>query len=204
MELDELKGAWAQYDKKLSDSLKLNEELLKKGVIDRSSREMKTPLNYEIGTVIITCILVLFLGVSTYRFASEMKFLLPGLVATILTLSGLISSVKKINVLAKIDYYNTSVVALQKSIHRIQQKAIWSRKVEYYVFPLYFISFAPIFVKAVYNIDIYNKYQIFYVGIILALIIYYPLAIWFYSIGYDKKLKNTSDFLNELNKFEKE
>lgn len=204
MELDELKGAWAQYDKKLSDSLKLNEELLKKSVLDKSSREMKAPLNYEFGTVIVTSILFLFLGVSTYRFASEIKFLIPGLVASILTLSGLISSIKKVNSLAKIDYYNSSVFELQKSINNIKQKAILSRKVEYYVFPIYFISFAPIFVKAVYNIDIYSRYQIFYIGIILALIIYYPLAIWFYRIGYDKKLKNTSDFLNELNRFEKE
>ncbi len=204
MELDELKGVWAQYDKKLSDSLRLNEELLKKSVLDKSNREMKTPLNYEIGTAIITCILSLFLGVSTYRFASEIKFLIPGLIATILTLSGFISSVKKVNALTGIDYYNSSVVELQRSINRIKQKAILSRKAEYYLFPLYTISFAPIFVKAVYNIDIYSKSQIFFMGLILALIIYYPLAFWFYKIGYDKKMKNSSNFLNELNRFEKE
>lgn len=204
MELDELKDAWAQYDKKLNDSLKLNEELLKKSVLDKSSREMKAPLNYEFSTVIGTSILFLFLGVSTYRFASEMKFLIPGIVASLLTLSGVITAIKKVNALSNIDYYNSSVVELQRSINNIKQKAISSRKVEYYVFPVYAISFAPIFVKAIYNIDIYSKYQIFYIGIVLALIIYYPLAIWFYRITYDKKLKNTSDFLNELNRFEKE
>lgn len=204
MELDELKAAWAQYDKKLSVILNLNQELLKKRVLDKSIGEMKTPLTYEIGTAIITCILFLFLGVSTYKFASEMKFLIPGLVASLLTLSGLISSVKKVNILSKIDYYNSSVVELQKSINRIKQNGILSRKVEYYLFPLYVFSFAPIFVKAVYNIDIYDKSQIFFIGGILAMIIYYPLAIWYYRIGYDKKLKNTSEFLNELNRFEKE
>jgi hypothetical protein len=30
MELDELKFVWAQYDKKLTENLKFNEELLKK------------------------------------------------------------------------------------------------------------------------------------------------------------------------------
>lgn len=204
MELEELKGSWAQYDKKLRDNLKLNEELLKTSVFIKSNLEMKVPLNYEIGTVMVTCILFLFLGVSTYRFGSEIKFLIPGLVASILTLLGLISSATKVNTLTKIDYYNSSVVELQKSINIIKQKAILSRKIEYFIFPIYFVSFAPIFVKAVYNIDIYGKSQIFYVGLIFALIIYYPLALWYYKIGYDKKLKNTSDFLNELNRFEKE
>jgi hypothetical protein len=204
MELDELKGEWAKYDKKLSDSLNLNEELLKQIVLNKSIREMKNPLNYEIGTVIITGTLFLFLGVSTYRFASEMKFLIPGMVASLLTLSGFISSIKKVNTLTNIEYYNSSVIQLQRAINNMKQKAIFSRKVEYYLFPLYCISFAPIFVKAVYNIDIYQKFQIFYIGMILSMIIYYPLAIWFYRIGYDKKLKNTSTFLNELNKFEKE
>ena len=54
MELDDLKGAWAQYDKKLSANLKFNEELFKKLNLDKSRREMSGPLNYEIGSVVIS------------------------------------------------------------------------------------------------------------------------------------------------------
>jgi len=204
MELDDLKTVWAQYDKKLTENLKLNEELLKKMNLDKSKQEMQKPLNYEIGTVVITCLLFLYLGVSTFRFASEMKFFIPGLVSSLLTLMGLISSIKKVNSLTKIDYFNSSVVELQKSINIAKKKAILFRKIEYYVFPLYVVSFAPIFVKAVYNIDIYIKSEIYITGLIVALVIYYPFAIWYYKNGYDKKLKNTSDFLNDLNRFEKE
>ena len=204
MELDDFKTAWAKYDRKLTENLKLNEELLKKLNLDKSKREMSSPLNYEIGSAIITFLLVLFLGGATIRFASDLRYSIPGLIATLLTLFGFISSLIKINTITKIDFNNASVIALQKSINILKQKVLLYRKVEYYVFPIYAISFAPIFLKAYKNIDIFSKSHAFIIWILIALIIYYPLAIWYYKIGYDAKLKNTSDFLNELNRFEKE
>jgi len=53
MELDELKKAWIQYDKKLSENLKINQELLKKITLGKSKHEMKLPKNYEIASVVI-------------------------------------------------------------------------------------------------------------------------------------------------------
>jgi hypothetical protein len=204
MELDDFKTAWTQFDRKLTENLKLNEELLKKLNLDKSKREMSSPLNYEIGSVIITFLLVLFLGGATIRFASDLRYSIPGLIATLLTLFGFVSSLIKINVITKIDFNNSSVIALQKSINILKQKVLLYRKVEYYVFPIYAISFAPVFLKAYKNIDIFSKSPAFFIWILLALIIYYPLAIWYYKIGYDSKLKNTSDFLDELSRFEKE
>jgi len=204
MELDDFKTAWAKYDRKLTENLKLNEELLKKLNLDKSKREMSSPLNYEIGSAIITFLLVLFLGGATIRFASDLRYSIPGLIATLLTLFGFVSSLIKINTITKIDFNNASVIALQKSINILKQKVLLYRKVEYYVFPIYAISFAPIFLKAYKNIDIFSKSHAFFIWILIALIIYYPLAIWYYKIGYDAKLKNTSDFLDELSRFEKE
>ena len=204
MELDDFKTAWAKYDRKLTENLKLNEELLKKLNLDKSKREMSSPLNYEIGSAIITFLLVLFLGGATIRFASDLRYSIPGLIATLLTLFGFVSSLIKINTITKIDFNNASVIALQKSINILKQKVLLYRKVEYYVFPIYAISFAPIFLKAYKNIDIFSKSHAFIIWILIALIIYYPLAIWYYKIGYDAKLKNTSDFLDELSRFEKE
>ena len=41
MELDELKIAWTQIDKRLSDNLKLNEDLLEKITLGKSKMKMK-------------------------------------------------------------------------------------------------------------------------------------------------------------------
>jgi hypothetical protein len=204
MELDELKAMWAQYDTKLTENLRLNEELLKKMNLDKSKQEMQIPLNYEIASVLINVLFLLFFGISTFNFASELKFLLPGLVATLLSVWWLLASLRKVNILMKIDYFNSPVIELQKSINTVKQKALLFRKIEFYLLPIYAVAFAPIFVKVIYNIDIYNESKLYITGLISSLILYYPLAIWYYKIIYDKKLKATSDFLNELNRFEKE
>jgi hypothetical protein len=208
MELDELKSAWTQYDKKLNDNLKFNEDLLKKMTLNNSKQEMKGILNNEIlGVVIISLFLLLF-GVVTCRFVSEIKFFIPGVLLSLFFIMGLIMSMNKINDLTKIDYFNSSVVALQKALNKFKQKSMLFRKIEYCSIPLFVISFIPIFNKTVLNIDMYNNALPNVIGIIVGtivgLVIYYPLAIWIYKIGYDNKIKNASDFLNELNKFEKE
>jgi hypothetical protein len=204
MELDDFKTIWAQYDKKLSENLKLNEELLIKMNLDKSKQEMKIPLNYEIASVLINILFLLFFSISTFKFASEMKFLIPGLVVMVLSVWWLLNSIKKVNILTKIDYFNSPVIELQKSINTVKQKAILFRKIEYFLLPIYAVAFAPIFVKTIYNIDIYDESELYIIGIIMSLILYYPLAIWYYKIMYDKKFKATSEFLNELNRFENE
>ena len=60
MELDELKSAWAQYDKKLSKSLELNVELLKKLNVDRSKSELQKPLRAEATGVVAMLLMTIW------------------------------------------------------------------------------------------------------------------------------------------------
>ena len=43
MELEDLKKAWSEYDKKLSENLKTNNELLKKMNLNNAKSSMDTP-----------------------------------------------------------------------------------------------------------------------------------------------------------------
>jgi Na+/proline symporter len=208
MELDELKSEWAKIDKKLSDNLKLNEDLLEKITLSKSKEEMKEILNNEILGVVIISLLLLLFGVVTCSFISEMKFFIPGVFLSLFSFMELIMSITKVNDLTKIDYFNSPVVELQKALNKFKQKTMLFRNIEYNLFPLFVISFIPIFNKTVLNFDMFkntfpNIIGII-VGIIVGLAIYYPLAIWIYKIAYDSKIKSASDFLKELNKFEKE
>jgi len=47
MEANELKELWSDYDRKISENLRLNEEILIKLTRDKSRREMGNILNYE-------------------------------------------------------------------------------------------------------------------------------------------------------------
>jgi len=99
MELEELKSVWAQYDKKLSQNLKLNEELLRKMNLEKSKKEMTAPLFYEIISVIGGAIFLLFIISATIRYSYELKFLVPGIITSIIVSIWFYNSISKIKLL---------------------------------------------------------------------------------------------------------
>jgi len=204
MELDELKSAWAQYDKKLNENLRLNEDIIRKMNLDNSKKEMKTPFGYEVYSVVSFGIFLLFVMSSTYKFADETKYLISGLLTIIICLIGLIFSIQKLSLLSKIDYHNTPVVDLQKNISIVKHKYLQYKKGEMFLFPIFALIAMPILAKGLGNLDIMAYPEKFIIALIGAIGLGYPILIWIYKNWYDKKLKNTNDFLQELNKFKKE
>ena len=204
MELEELKSAWAQYDKKLSQNLKLNEELLRKMDLEKTKKEMNAPLNYEIISITIGVIFLLFILSATIRYSYELKFLLPGIITCIIVGIWVYNSFSKIRLLLDIDYYDSPIVELQKSIQTFNRKYQRSKKFELYSIPVFAISAIPILGIALRNFDIYEHPIRFIVAIVILLILGIPGQIWIYKNLYDKKIRNTIKFLDELSRFEKE
>ena len=204
MELEELKSAWAQYDKKLSQNLKLNEELLRKMDLEKTKKEMNAPLNYEIISITIGVIFILFILSATIRYYYELKFLLPGIITSIIVAIWVYNSFSKIRLLLDIDYYDSPIVELQKSIQTFNRKYQRSKKFELYSIPVFAISAIPILGIALRNFDIYEHPIRFIVAIVILLILGIPGQIWIYKNLYDKKIRNTIKFLDELSRFEKE
>ena len=132
MELEDLKSAWVQYDKKLTQNLKFNEELLRKINLEKSKKEMNTPLTYELISVTISVIFLLYIAFATIRFSNEFKFLLPGLITSIIVAIWVYNSVSKIRLLSNIDYYYSPIVELQKSVNIFKLKYQKYKKFELY------------------------------------------------------------------------
>ena len=204
MELDELKSAWAQYDKKLTANLKFNEELLRKTNLDRSKREMTTPLNYELFSVFSGIIALLFIVISTFRFGENTILLISGILSALIFTLYLFFSIHRLMLMSEIDFYNSSIVELQKKLARVKQKYLLYKKLEMLSFPLFAIVISPIGAKSLRNFDILSHPYSFIIAFVLSLSLGYPLMLWVYKNWYEKKIKNTNTFLEELNKFEKE
>lgn len=204
MELDDLKTTWAQYDKKLTENLKFNEELLRKMNLEKSKKEMNAPLTYEIISLATGIIFLLYIVSATIRFSTELKFLLPGLITSFTFIIYLYFSFTKIRLLSNIDFYYSPIIELQKSVNIFKQKYLQFKKYELYVFPVFAISVSPILAKAMRNFDLFAHPYRYIIAIVLSLILYYPLAIWFYKNLFEKRVRNTTTFLEELIRFEKE
>lgn len=203
MELDDIKKTWASYDEKLNKSLKLNEELLRKLNLDKSKREMKAPFYYESTSLIIAGLVIIVVSGYTYRYASEIVYLVSGFLSILFCLIEFLFSFHKLKLLTRIDYYNMSVIDLQKNVLTFKNKYLQYKKIELTYTPLFVVSLIPILGKGLRGFDFFSYYTLYIFITIIVLIIAYPILIWIYKNLYDKKLKNTMQFLKELEVFEK-
>lgn len=204
MELDDLKGAWAQYDKKLSENLKFNEVLFKKLNLDKSRREMSSPLNYEIGSVVISGVFLIFVTSWTIQFGKDWIYLISGILSILSFVTMLGFALVKVKLLSNIDYYNSPVIELQKALYRFKDKYFRLKRLEIILFPFYVIFLMPICAKGLRNFDLMSHPIRFIIAVVLAIGIGLPVALWIYKQMYEKKIKNTAYFLSELTKFEEE
>lgn len=203
MELDDLKGAWAQYDKKLSENLKFNEELLRKMNLSKAKQELQKPLNTEIISIIIIFLSIVFVMGFSLRLIDEIQYSIPGFAGVVIGIAYLIFSITKVNKFTKIDYYNTSIVQLQKELLLLNNLILRFRKLELILLPFLVIAILPIAFKATHNINIYERLGLFILeaGFILGISI--AVGFWVNKIVYDKKLKDAKMFLKEIENFEK-
>ena len=204
MELDDLKGAWAQYDKKLSENLKFNEDLLRKMNLNNSKREMQKPLIYELVNILVLFLLFVYVISASIRLINEPKFFIPGFIAALICIIGLITTVIKANRFANIDYYGAPILKIQKDIAQLNRLVLRFRRYELGLLPILIIPLLPLLFKSIHNIDIYQNIKLFTFEIVAILGISYPATIWINKHLYDRKFKNAERLLAELEKFEKE
>jgi len=205
MELDDLKGAWTQYDKKLTENLRFNEELFRKLNIDKSRREMNAPLIYEICAVVISVVFLIFLTSWTINFSNELIYLISGILSILIFITGLGFAVVKIGLLSNIDYHNSSVIELQKALYRFKDKYFRFKRIEIFLNPFYVVFLMPICAKGVdKNFDLISHPLSLIIPAILFIGIGLPVTLWIYKHMYEKKMKNACDFIKELKRFEDE
>lgn len=204
MEIEDLKQAWSQYDKNLKENLKTNQELLRNMNLDKSKREMQKPLIYEIISVVILFLTVVFFFVFSLKFISEVKFSIPGFAGVLLGIVYLAFAIMKVNRFVKIEYYKSTIVTLQKDLNKLKALILRLRKFELYLLPLLIISILPIAFKAIHDIDIYRNVKLFLLEVAFIIGISYPVSFWINKHLYDNKIKDVNSFLNEIDNFEKE
>ncbi len=204
MELDDFKSAWARYDKKLTEKLKFNEDLLRKMNLNTSKREMQKPFIYELGNIFVLFLVFIYAISASIRLINEPKFYIPGFIAALICIIGLVTTIMKVNKFANIDYYGAPILKIQKDITLLNRFVLKARKHELGLLPILMICLIPLLFKSVHNIDIYQNIKLFIIEIVIILGISYPATIWINKHLYDRKFKNAERLLAELERFEKE
>ena len=204
MELDELKRSWEEYDRKLSENLKMNEELLRRSNLDRSKREMNAPLTIIMSGIITGSLLFLFLIGATIHYGNHGGYLASGLASLLFLGTSVGVEALQARELFRMDYYDAPLIELQKRLMKFENIYRRERKWTMFLLPLLVAALLPIFFIAVRNWDILAHPWRYLEYVVVGLLVAYPLMIWIYRMFYDKKVEATKRFLSELEEFEQE
>jgi hypothetical protein len=204
MEFDDLKNAWKQYDEKLSENLKVNQELLKKTNLHYSKQELAPLLTWEwvgITASVLTIVLSLFFAI---KYIEMPRFWLSGFGIVLICSVFLAFSVIRMKYLLRIDYFNLPILTLQKNLINFNKQVLVTRKYELILIPFFIILIIPILGKVINGIDVYNNSRLFIQKSVLGIAFCIPSIVLYNKYFVDKKLKNAQALLEALNRFEKE
>lgn len=204
MDLQDLKTTWRTYDQQLNQNLRFNETVLRRLHLDRSKKEMNTPLSYEAISSTILFVSIVLMVTCIYNFGQDFYLLLSGLGTLLLLGLWLALSFWKIYRITQINYFNNSIVAVQKDLLSMKKAYMISRRIEIGTGPLLFVVAFPILVKALRNLDFLENPKMFLTFVIIGSVVSlfsFVTGYWFY---YDRKLKNASRYLSEIAEFEAE
>ena len=204
MELDNFKNSWEQYDKKLSDNLRLNEALLRKISLKSSKQEMKKLLIFELFNIVFAVILILFVFSNSIYYIHQIRFSIPGFICIASAIIYLIFSIVRLRAFLKMDYYGSPVVKVQNDLLSLKSQNLRFRKYELILLPVLILPSLPLLFKVVHNIDIYQHLYTLWIEMIIILGLAYPLVFLSYKYFYDKKFKNAEQHLSDLKNFEQE
>jgi hypothetical protein len=202
MELDDFKAAWAQYDKKLTESLKLNEQVLRKINTQQSRLELQKPLTYEATGAVMMIILEVVLVVWSLRV--DQRIAIPGFIAAFIGLFYQAFAIIKTRAFLTINYYESSVVALQKQIAAVNTLVLRLRKLEILLAPFFIVAAVPLMYKVIHGIDVYQNPGSFWIGLAIIFIVSVPLTVGVNRYLYDKKFAHADKLLKEISRFEEE
>ncbi len=203
MELDELKRKWTEYDKKLNENLKLNENVLRKMNLDKSRNKIRKHIILEVINIGIQFPMAIFLSYISIQLLNEPEFSIPGFIALLLLLYSIISSAIKTNVFLKMDYYNFPITELQKQLTDLKTTFLWFRKIELIFLPLLIVSIIPILLKSLAGINVYENLFVLLSGVALLLVFSYSVA-YFSNCSLNRRLKESKMYLKEIENFKKE
>ena len=213
MELDELREKWAEHDRKLDTTLRLNRRLLREKYTGRTQFAMRRlAVLLALGSASLLAVIV-SLGAFIHNNFGMPRFVWPAVFLDILAIATLGAVNFQIGLALEIDY-DQPVAAIQKRLERLR-----AARVRYVqgILLTSALAWLPLFVvtmKAFAGVDVYQAFGMNWIvwNVIFGLAVI-PLGIWLARkfgspkfmhelAGYN--VKAAGEFLAQLEQFEHE
>jgi len=194
---------WEQYDRKLSETLNINKNILREIHSFRIQSQLNKPLfNEGIELVIILVLMPLLINFSIDH-ANSPRLFLSGALSFALVLFFFILSVIRIKKFLSAGQLNDSIIETQKRISQLKLTVLRTRKIEYLLLPLLVATLLPISGKILYHINLFEKPFSFGVALTFALGIGI-LGTILTNRYYNQKIETAESFLKKIKTYENE
>jgi hypothetical protein len=180
MENDELKTLWADRNRELEASMRLNTALLQQWnlrAVDTSLKRMARGLAFEL---ILNLGAIVLLGAFIAAHVREPQFLVPAIALDIYAIALVIAGGRQLAAIGAIDY-DEPVVAIQKRLEALRVGRIRSTLATLLFAPLMWVPLLVVGARGLFGIDVYAAGPLWLAANLFFGLAVIPIAIAFAS-----------------------
>ncbi|MES2830183.1 MAG: hypothetical protein V4687_18635 [Bacteroidota bacterium] len=204
MELSEMQDLWADHEKQLSKSLKLNETLLKRINLDKAVDYFKELLAVSVHGRNMAFIYFLTSVALAFYMRTELVYSITIFLGGLCMLGSFIYHLNNTRKFTRLDMHETPILDLQKAINEFKVSSISTGKYDFSIVVIWLATLIPAFLKLGFEQDIYTEplhTGLYVLFIVLLVLVFYPLNVRMYLRMYGEKLSNAEGLLNEISDF---
>lgn len=159
MELDDLKQRWAERDRKLDQSIRLNSLLLRASTLSKAEtaiRRLSRLLRVEL---LLNVVAAGCLGPFIAEHLTEARFLLPAVVLDLGVILLIVAGVHQLVAIGSLDY-SAPIVAIQKRLESLRFERIRVTKLTLLASPLLWTPLLIVTLKGLFDVDAYASLDV--------------------------------------------
>lgn len=178
MELDEMKLVWAEYDRKLDLSIRLNEKLLSAAKMSKTGTAMRRFAVFMGMEALLTFFVIVWLGSFIYEYAVVIRFALPAAALDVGAIAILISLVRALVGAIEIDY-DEPVAKVQRQVELVRTMRIRSVQGIFLLATLAWVPLLIVTLQAFWGLDAYRLFSgAWLVENVIVGLAMIPLGLW--------------------------
>ena len=175
-DLDEMKQIWAEYDRKLDASIRLNRRLLSAAILDKAQSQLQRMTAFLGGAAMAWCIAAAALGRFFYQHLGTLHLSLSAAALDLYAIGMLATAIRQMAAVRQVDY-DGPVALIQKQLENLRLLRIRSTQRAFLAGTIVWAPFGIVACKALLNLDVCNAAWLWAnIGFGLFLI---PLTFWF-------------------------
>ena len=155
MELDDLKPRWMDFDRKLDASLRLNTQLVRASLIERTERALKRSSFAVLAGSLGNLLVVLWLGSFMADHFREPRFVIPAAILDAGAIVLLVVSGQQVVRMRTVDR-GKPVMEVQRELQLLQIRRINLTRWIVFLSPLLWTPLAIVILKAAFGVDAYQ------------------------------------------------